>query len=271
MTKRSIMLVLSIFVVCALGAQTFEWGARYLGGVSTLTGDEDSYELRYDLKDFGYLQAQSAPVSSEYAQGAGLYAVKRLSKKVDSFWVQSEILWQRYAFSYDFEGKALDTDNALLSLAFPDTLSGSIYHSADYISIPLLFKMRQEMPQGRENDQFQGAYVYIGPAYSFLLEQNYSNEGGIKDLESDLQNYLDANPGMTAIRSEYGADVLLSHKFDIIIGTGFQLQDVFKLGLGSDTFSIDLRGDISMFTLGDAKAGKEFRTVSGLLSLAYKF
>lgn len=275
MKKRSIVLILTIFVVCALGAQTFEWGVKYQGGVSTLMGDDDSYRLRFDLDDsganFGYLQAQSKQASTEYAQGAGLYMMKRIGKEVDSFWVQSEILWQRYAFSYNFRGKLPDSDNALLSLAFSDTLKGSIYHSADYISIPILFKLRQEIPEGLGSDQFQGAYIYAGPAYSILLKHNRSNKGGVKELESSLQSYLNANPGMSSYRSEYGADALISHKFDIVVGTGFQIKDVFNLGLGSDTFSIDLRGDISMFNLGDAKAGKDFRLISGILSLGYKF
>jgi hypothetical protein len=38
--------------------------------------------------------------------------------------------------------------------------------------------------------------------------------------------------------------------------------------LGAQTFEW---GDLSMFNLGDAKAGKDFKLVSGLLSLAYKF
>ncbi|MCB5253283.1 MAG: hypothetical protein RBR69_09785 [Candidatus Cloacimonadaceae bacterium] len=275
MKKRSIVLILTIFAVCALGAQTFEWGIKYQGGVSALTGDDDSYLLRFDLddygSDYGYLQAESQTISSEYAQGAGLYMMKRLSKKVDSVWIQSEILWQRYAFSYDFEGKIPDTDNALLIVTFQDTLKGSIYHSADYISIPVLFKIRQEMSEGLGGDQFQGAYVYFGPAYSFLLGNSSSSKAGVKDLEQSLQSYVEANPGMSSERYENGADVLVSHKFDIVVGTGFQLKDLFKLGLGSDTFSIDLRGDISIFKLGDAKERKDFRLISGMLSLAYKF
>ncbi len=272
MSKRSILLVLSVFVICVLGAQTFEWGVKYQGGVSKLMGDDDNYVLRFDLDksgvDFGYLQAESDPVSMEYAQGAGLYMMKRLSKKVDSLWLQGEILWQRYAFSYDFKDGALDTDHPS---AFPDISQGSIYHSADYISFPLLFKMRQEMPKGLGNDQFQGAYLYFGPALSFLIEQNYDNKGGVHELEQNLQGYLDDNPGLRAVRSDYGADVLLVRKFDIVVGTGFQLKDVFKLGLGSDTFSIDLRGDISMVNQGKAEAGKDFRLICGLLSLSYKF
>ncbi|MDD3562433.1 MAG: hypothetical protein PHR32_02010 [Candidatus Cloacimonetes bacterium] len=275
MKKRGILLFFSIFVVCALGAQTFEWGVRYLGGASTLMGDDDSYLLRFDLEDsegyHGYLQAESDPVSMGYAQGFGLYMMKRLSKKVDSLWLQGEFLWQRYSFSFDYEGKGIDTDNPVLGTVLPATLNGSICHSAEYISIPILFKMRQEISTGLGNDQFQGAYVYMGPALSFLLKQSYEYKDGVKDLRDSIQDYVDANPGMSSQRSKYGADYLLSHKVDIVVGTGFQLKDVFKLGLGSDTFSIDLRADISILNQGRADAGKEFRLVSGMLSLGYKF
>jgi len=252
MNKRALLLLLPILVFCTLGAQTFEWGVRYMGGVSSLMGADDSYVLHYDLHDsgtyYGYLKAESE----------------------DSIWLQPELLWHRYSFNYDFENRAMSSDNALLSVAFADTLKGSIHHTVDYISIPLLFKLRQEMPENRKNEQFQGAYLYFGPSYSFLLEQTQSYKDGIKDFESDLESYVAGNPGMSSRLCENGADQLLSHKLDLVVGTGFQLQDVFNLGLGKDTFSIDLRADVNLYSIGDAGMRKDFRMYSAMLSLGYR-
>jgi hypothetical protein len=274
MNKRALLLLLPILVFCTLGAQTFEWGVRYMGGVSSLMGADDSYVLHYDLHDsgtyYGYLKAESETASVGYAQGAGLYFMKRLTKEQDSIWLQPELLWHRYSFNYDFENRAMSSDNALLSVAFADTLKGSIHHTVDYISIPLLFKLRQEMPENRKNEQFQGAYLYFGPSYSFLLEQTQSYKDGIKDFESDLESYVAGNPGMSSGLCENGADQLLSHKLDLVVGTGFQLQDVFNLGLGKDTFSIDLRADVNLYSIGDAGMRKDFRMYSAMLSLGYR-
>ncbi len=274
MIKRILLISGLILVFCTLSAQTFEWGARYLGGVSSIFGANDSYILQYDLDVSGVhharLSTQSEAAHWRYSQGAGLYFMKRISKGVDSIWLQPELLWKRHSYGYDFDNSLIDLDNPAIAASFPSQIQGSIDHTVDYLSIPLLIKMRQDIPEDRHNDQFQGAYIYFGPAYSALLNHKQSTSEGAADLANEVYNYLTANPGMDFEQFENASDTLVSHSLDVVVGMGFQLQDVFKVGLRKDTFSFDIRGDMSVFTSGDSEQRNNFRLYSVMLSLGYR-
>jgi len=274
MNKRALLMILPLIVICTLNAQTFEWGIRYMGGVSSALGKNDSQILDYNLDDSGAhlasLSVESDAADLAFAQGAGFYFMKRIAKGKDSLWLQPELLWQRYGLSYEFDSATLQSDNPAIAASFAPTIDGRVDHTIDYFSVPLLIKLRQEMPEDRKDEQFQGAYLYFGPAYSYLLEHTQTYKSGVKDLADDIDALLALNPGYNTVQSESGPDKLVTHQFNLVVGTGFQLKDVFRLGLYKDTFSIDLRADINMFKAGDAAERKDFRLFSAMLSLGYR-
>jgi len=274
MNKKALLILFVMMLIGGISAESFEWGIRYMGGISSTFGKDDNHTLRYEIDDSGahlaYLEAESQSATPAYAQGAGFYFMKRISKGKDSLWLQPELLWQRYGLRHEYDQAALDSDNLAVLAGFAPTLDGRIDHTVDFISVPLLVKLRQEIPEDRRDEQFQGAYIYFGPAYSYLLQQTRKSKSGVKQLDEDISAYVAANPGYSYETIESGMDKLVTHQFSTVIGTGFQIKDVFRLGLYKDTFSIDLRADMSMFTIGDAGQSKDFRLYSAMLSLGYR-
>jgi len=261
-------------LIGVLGAETFEWGIRYMGGISSAFGEDDSHTLRYEIENAGvhlaYLETESNTADLTYAQGAGFYFMQCISKEKDSLWFQPELLWQRYGVRYEFEQAPLVGDNPAVLANFAPTINGHIDYTSDYISVPLLLRLKQELPEEQKQNQYQGAYIYFGPAYSYLLQQNKRIRSGVKLLDEDIAAFVSTNPGSHAELQESGMDKIVTHQLRLVVGTGIQLKDVFKLGLYKDTFNIDLRADMNMFKVGDAGQSKDFKLYSAMLSLGYK-
>ncbi len=281
MNRYYIALILMLTFFCQLSGMEFEWGIKYGAGLSSLSGDESDHELRYEIQkqsnvmeDVGYLRIRSAETKSNLAQNLGIYTSFLLSKDAHSLWFQPELLWQRYTYRYDFFGKMPETNSILLVAEFADTLNGHIDKTMDYLTLPLLFKMKQGLSAEELQGSYQGAYMYFGPSASFLLDNRATYHKGINALERKIDTFVtdqsDATTTYSRHRVESGSDKLLDYKVDLVIGMGIGIKDIFRMGLGNDEFILDLRITAGLHSLGDAPARQAFNLRSAVLSLGYK-
>mgnify|MGYP000861576780 CR=1 FL=1 len=286
MFKKAVLLSMFIIAIVGIHALDFTWGLKYGAGVSSAFGDDSRYSIHYNLNTidnvsgtshFGYLALDSRKASSGFSQSFGPYLETQVAKKVDSVWLLSELQWHRYNYSYVFSGSALSTDNLLLSTTFADTLEGQIDQTVDYITIPLLIKLKQESIASATSEHYDGAYIYFGPSFSVLLSNKSSRQKGINALDANIadfvaNSYTDADPTKvySSSKTESASDKLLPHKIDFVVGAGFNLKNIFNLGIGKDEFFLDFRANTGLYSLGDAPTRTEFRLYSLLFSLGVK-
>jgi hypothetical protein len=249
----------------SLWSAGLDWGIKYGLGSSSLHGDDKNYELRYDIyehaattTDLGYLRLRAQKNEGGISQNAGVYASLMLTRKVDSVSLHTELLWQRYAFSHKFQGAPLSTNNLLLASTFADTLKGRIDRTVDYITLPIMIRLNQELSEEKKQNNYQGAFVYLGPSFSVKLDQNNNSHNGIKALEQDVDNFVqdslsdaDNSSYYSSTRQNSGSDKLTAFKTDLVIGTGFTLKDIFNFGIGKDEFVFDFRFTMGINDLGD--------------------
>ncbi len=282
---RSVLItVLVLFSIGCLWSLDIDWGLKYGIGGSELFGSDSDYELRYDLKelgaspgDLGYLRMRSQENEAGLSHNAGLYGSVLLTRKVDSIRLHTEILWQRLAYSHKFTGAVPLTNSALLSQSFADSLKGSITGTADYITIPVMFSLNQELTADEREGNYQGAFIYGGASVSMLLNQNSELEGGVNALDSSVQDFTqdsltDSDPTSyyTSERLESGSDKFGSTKTDLIVGAGFRLKDIFQFGIGKDEFVFDLRLTFGMNKLGDSGVRDAVKLRSLIFSIGAK-
>ena len=278
--------LVAVFFLVALSAGMLwsidlEWGLKYGLGSSNLSGSEKGYELGYDISSvgavnapFGYLTLTSATTEAGTAQNAGVFCSFQVARKTDALRLQAELNWERFRYKYLFEESALSTDNLLLATEFPDTLKGSIRGTVDYLSLPLLIRLQQGLSEEQKDGQFQGAYIYLGPSIGFVISNQSASQGGIKALESDLDEFVlasqtdsDLSQSYASVKRESGTDKMLSYKTDLVMGLGFGLKDIFQLGIGKDGFVFDLRYTLGLHDLGKAPVNKAFRMRSIVVSI----
>lgn len=278
--------MLSVFLATIIGLFSLEYelGVKYGLGTSSAFGNESGYELLYNISsigattdDFGFIKLRSEETKRGLSHNAGAYFSFRMIKKVDSVWLQSEVLWQRYGYSYDFRNRAPYSNNPVLASAFADTLRGSIDQTLDYITVPVLLKLKQELPSDAPESTYNGAYIYFGPSFSWLMENKSQSNRGIKALDNAIDGFvsdsvIDADPNhmYSSIRTETASDKVLPRKIDYVIGLGFNLKNIFNMGIGKDEFTIDCRFNAGMQPIGNGSTQKEFRLYSVLLSLGVK-
>jgi hypothetical protein len=184
----------------------------------------------------------------------------------------TEVVWHRYVFNQHFDDSVPNTSNPILAAAFGDTLGGRIETTVDYITVPLLISFNQVLPEEQEQQQYQGAFIYAGPSFSYLIYQSLQSYGGFNSLEEsmdDLTNVIsnpDPSVSYSYTRKENGCDKLKDFKTDLVFGTGFALKDLFGFGLGTDEFVFDLRFTIGLDNLGDSGWRNAFNLRSILLS-----
>lgn len=266
MFRAGLIAVLVFASLGILGATEFNWGIKYGIGSSTMHGDHKAYELRYDIFEHtatgvnpGYIVIRSGENSDGIAQNAGAYASVLLSRKTDSVSLRTELVWHRYVYNHEFKNAAPLGSSLILAQSFGDTLRGRIEGKADYITIPLLLSLNQELSEERKQGSYQGAFLYMGPSLSFLVNQEQASFGGIAALEKQVENFVqaslsDADPATyyNSRRRKVGSDTFVSTKADLVVGAGFTLKDILQFGIGKDEFVFDFRYTIGMNELGDS-------------------
>ncbi len=284
MYKRVILLSLSLVAIVGLFSLDYDWGVKYGVGLSSISGSDAAYNLHYDIRSigaaetsFGYLNLESDEADNGISHSFGAYITSMLTKKQDSIWLQSELIWQRYNYSYNFEGRELQTDNLVLANAFADTLNGKIKQTMDYITIPVLFKLKQDSHANTVDGHYDGAYIYFGPSLSVLINNSSEKYRGVKALEDDIADFVaasyndaDSTHRYASSRKESGGDKVLFHKTDLVFGMGFNIKNIFNMGIGKDEFNIDFRFNTGMYPVGDASSKTEFKLYSAMLSLGVK-
>lgn len=260
-----------------LVAGDFEWGVKYGLGGSSVIGEDAAHEIRYDIStegvspgDLGYLRLQSADTEGKTSHNAGLYCSFQLARKVDSVRLRTELVWHRYSYSYLYKGRAVDTNSLLLAADFGDTLTGHVDQTTDYLSLPVLFTLKQELSAEDKKGNYQGAFVYFGPSLSLLIGNKQTATGGVGALDGRVDDfvqasYTDADPTQNyasqAVNSD--SDKLLAYKADLVVGLGFGLKDLFQFGIGKDEYEFDLRLTTGLHSLGngDQRKALAFRSV----------
>ncbi|HQQ68067.1 MAG TPA: hypothetical protein PLX77_04490, partial [Candidatus Cloacimonadota bacterium] len=246
----------------ALWSLDLAWGIKYGIGSSTLHGNDRDYEINYDSEcypshtDYGRLTVRSQKAKDGFSQNAGLYASTKLLKKTDSLGLRAELLWHRHVFNAQFNDAPISTGSVYLTENYAGNVSGRVEHTADYLSLPILISLNQELTEEQINKSFQGANVYLGPSFSFLMDQSRSSFGGVHALETALETPYTV-PGSIVTyyenqRVSNGTDELQSLKTDFVLGAGFTLKDIFGFGLGKDVFDFDFRFNLGLNELGDS-------------------
>lgn len=272
---RTFMALFLVFMAQGLlWAGDFNWGVKYGMGSSSLHGEEADYELHYDIArvglnppDFGYLKVRSFETKGDLSYQAGAYCSVPLFRNHDSVSLQTELLWHRYAVSHEFKDAALNTNQIVLATAFEDTLRGRIDKTLDYVTVPILIRMNQELPPEKLDRSYQGAFVYFGPSFSVLLNNDTAYQKGVKALEQKLEDEYNDGVVYTYRKVESGTDKLSALKADIVIGAGFAVKDIFKMGLCKDEFVFDVRFTASLNDLGDTPFRNSFNLRSIMLSI----
>lgn len=271
-------------MLIALFSIEIDWGVKYGAGYSSIIGKDLRYNLHYDFTvidtattNLGYLKLSSERSRYGVSNSGGLYLNTMLIKNIDSIWLQSELLWQRYKYAYNFQGNCLSTNSLLLSTQFADTLNGSINQTLDYITVPVLIKLKQGLSEDNKDDHYQGAFIYFGPSFSMLLSNNSTKHRGIEALDDDIAefvdiSYHDSNSAQVYSSKKYSSasDEVLTYKASYIVGFGFNLKDIFNFGFGKDEFVIDCRFDIGAHPIGNATNSKNFKLYSTILSIGCK-
>ncbi|PKN73880.1 MAG: hypothetical protein CVU50_01470 [Candidatus Cloacimonetes bacterium HGW-Cloacimonetes-3] len=284
MYKRVILLSLSLVAIVGLFSVEYNWGVKYGVGLSSIYGSDAAYNLHYDIRSIGatetsvgYLNLESDDADNGISHSFGAYFTSMLSKKQDSIWLQSELIWQRYNYTYKFQGRMLQTDNLMLANTFADTLNGKIKQTMDYITIPLLLKLKQDSHANVLDGHFDGAYIYFGPSLSVLVNNKSEKHRGVKALEDDIADFVadsyndaDATQAYASSRQESAGDKVLFHKTDLVFGMGFNIKNIFNMGIGKDEFNIDFRFNTGMYPVGDASTNTEFKLYSAMLSIGVK-
>jgi len=281
MFRRAILFSAFLCVFVGLFSFKYDWGIKYGAGLSSICGSDLRYNLHYDItaistttSDFGYLDINSNKAHNGISQNCGLYINSTLVKKTDSISLQSEILWQRYEYSYVFKNEALQTDNYTLATAFADTLKGSINQTIDYITVPVLLKLNQGLTSVYVDKNYNGAYIYFGPSFSLLLKNKATEHDGIKALDDNVNafvsdSYSDSNTDQVyaSEKRTSASERIISQKVDFVFGLGVNLKDLFDMGVGKDEFFVDCRFDFGINPIGDATTYKDIKLFSTVLSL----
>lgn len=284
MFKARLIAILILASLGFLGATEFDWGLKYGLGSSSMHGSSEAYELRYDLFKHtpsmvnpGYVMIRSKENSSGFSQNAGVYASLLLSRKTDSLKLRSELLWHRYVYSHEFKDAIPSASSLLLAQTFGDTLKGRIEGTVDYITIPVLLSLHQELSEEKKTKNFQGAFVYLGPSFSFLLNQEQASYGGVGAMDQHVNNFvenslIDSDPATyySSQKQKVGSDSFVSTKTDLVIGAGFTLKDILQLGIGKDEFIFDFRYTIGMNELGDSGIRDALTLRSFMFSIGYR-
>ncbi len=266
MKRASIVALLLISTLSFLGAADFNWGIKYGLGFTGIYGADSDYELRYNIRehaatvsDYGYIKVSSSDNKMDLSQSAGLYANLRLFSKTSSIRLGTEVTWDRLVYKQQFRDKVPTTSGLGLSTVFNDKLEGHIAGTIDYFTVPLLISFNQELSEELKQEQYQGAFLYIGPSFSYLYEQTQSKSRGIDAFSQKVDDYVSnvlSNPDPTVTysysRQETGSDKFKEFKTDLVMGAGFALKDLFGFGLGKDEFVFDLRYKVSLDDLGDS-------------------
>ncbi|MDY0151989.1 MAG: outer membrane beta-barrel protein, partial [Candidatus Cloacimonas sp.] len=165
----------------------------------------------------------------------------------------------------------------LLATEFADTLSGEITHTQDYLTIPVLIRLQQNVASAASGGNYLGAFVYAGPSMSLLLSNTSHKYQGIQALDAAINDFVESSQTdsdltqyYTSQELESGADKLLPYKFDFVLGIGFGLQNLFKFGVGKDSIILDCRFTTGINSIGNAPVRTAFKLSSVVFSLGVK-
>jgi hypothetical protein len=267
---------------------TFDWGLKYGAGAGSTYGNEMNYKLRYDFstlaydhstQQYGQYMIQSKHSSIGIVQNLGLYFTFPIHQAETNLLIQPELLWQHYSYQYSFDKAMPQISDSLLAGLFNHALTGNIATQLDYITIPVLFKLEQDITRDMQiNTTRVGVFSYFGPSFSVLFNHKNTNNNGVADLDNAIQDFVstsqndaDTLHAFTFKRISSASDRLVTFKYGFVIGLGWNLKDLMRWGIGKDEWVIDFRFDFNINELGDSMTKNDFKLYSAIASLGYKF
>jgi hypothetical protein len=288
MINRIICLSFLILFLYSLSAVTFDWGLKYGAGVGSTYGEEQNYKLQYRFSSVAY-DGSSSPLgtyviqskhsSIGLAQNMGLYFTFPIHEDVTNFKIQTEILWQHYDFHYSFDKENPQISDSLLAGLFNHSLTGDIETQIDYITIPVLFMLHQDITRDLQiNRTRAGFFSYAGPSISFLVNHKNILNNGVEFLDDSINDFVatsqtdsDTLQSFRASKISSTTDDLVTLKYGFVIGLGWNLKELFQWGIGKDEWLIDFRFDFNINELGNSMTKNDFKLYSAICSIGYKF
>lgn len=172
MHRARLSAILCLVSLSSLWSAGLDWGIKYGMGFSSLQGADKYYELRYNIYEHSasstalhYLRLRAEEDKGGLAQNTGVYTSSMLTRKGDSVSLHTELLWQRYAFSHRFQDAPLSSDDGHLSSVFADVFEGRIERTVDYLTLPVLISLNQEIIEEERHENHDAAFIYLGPPW----------------------------------------------------------------------------------------------------------
>jgi hypothetical protein len=222
----------------------------------------------------------------------GVFLRYKLSGGRNSFIFQPEVHWTRNTYEFKFgdyepfinyyygfiEYQLYDEtfyyhliDGSEVMENADDYRFRKISTTVDYIKIPLLLKLQREFfKEDKINIVMNEGFLYVGPSISIKIMDN-------TDLSDALENYfdnyddLDSLTSYSASKVSSSIDKIKTLQFDLVFGVGWKFTNVFGIGMGKDSFSIDLRNSINLHNISDAKENYDIKFYTFNILIGYHF
>jgi hypothetical protein len=288
MINRVFCLSFLILFICSVSALTFDWGMKYGAGIGSVYGNELNYKLQYDFSTLTY-DHSSSPLghyinlskhgSIGISQNLGFFFRFPIHQAVTNIYLQPELLWQHYNYRYEFDKSLPQISDSLLAGLFNHALSGEVETQIDYLTIPVLLMLHQNITRDMETNKTHiGVFSYFGPSFSVLINNKNTHNNGVADLDNSIndmistsQNDADTLHSFTYKKISSATDELVAIKYGFVVGLGWNLKDLFLWGFGKDEWVLDIRFDFNINELGNSMTQKDFKLYSSIVSLGYKF
>ena len=222
----------------------------------------------------------------------GVFLCYKLSEGRNSFIFQPEVHWTRNTYEFNFR------DYVPLISSYNDSIQYQLYDetfynhlfdgstmmeyadnfrfnkvstTVDYIKIPLLLKLQREFfTEDKINFVMNSGFLYVGPSFNLKIIDN-------TDLSDVLENYFDNYDDLDSLTSyssskvSSSVDKIKSLQFDLVFGIGWKFNNVLGIGVGKDSFSIELRTSINLHNISNAKENYDLKFYSFGILLGYYF
>jgi hypothetical protein len=223
-------------------------------------------------------------LTNKQAITGGVYGRFMLHSKIDKEEQATNILnlltelnWERASVRFDFGrdisasistsqdvsiDQFLTVQSAVNQSVFIISDSLNDAHSVwttDFLQIPLMLELQQTYPQDATHYNFASTYLHFGPSLRFRINGREDYSEAMKTLVTtmyDSYNFAIVPPDNNTevvitentVQSNL-SDVSKNNRVvsaSFIVGCGIQIRNIFKMGVGSDTFCIDIRCDLGL-------------------------
>jgi hypothetical protein len=222
----------------------------------------------------------------------GVFLRYKLSEGRNSFIFQPEVHWTRNTYEFNFR------DYVPLISSYNDSIQYQLYDetfynhlfdgstmmqnadifsfkkvltTVDYIKIPLLLKLQREfIKEDKINIVTNEGFLYVGPSINIKIMDN-------TDLSDALENYFDNYDDLDSLTSyssskvSSSVDKIKTLQFDLVFGIGWKFNNVFGIGMGKDSYSIDIRNSINLHNVSDAKENNDIKFYTFNILVGYHF